>query len=216
MVQAARQTSALPHLEWIRPPLQARTRRTLEKVLDAAELLVAQKGFDETGIAEIARAAGTSVGGFYRRFRDKHHLMQALHARFCDEARATADAGLEPSRWGGASTGDVVREFTAFVIQVNRERAGSIRAFILVSLSDETVRQRTLELSRHLHARLAALLADRRGDLAHPDPERGAAFAIDVILGTLSHAVQFGQEADRVLDDELPRVLLAYLGVRDA
>ncbi len=185
-------------------------------MLDAAEQLVAEKGFAETSIVEIARVAGTSVGGFYRRFHDKQGLLQALHARFCEEARATADAGLDPSRWAGASTSDVVREFTAFIIGVHRERAGSIRAFILASLADDTVRRRTVELSEHLHGRLAALLADRRDDLTHPDPERGAAFAIDFINGTLSHAVQFQQEADSVLDDELPRLVLAYLGVRDA
>ena len=207
-----------PHLEWIRPPMQERTRLTLGRMLDAAEKLVAEKGFSETGIAEIARAAGTSVGGFYRRFHDKDGLLQALHDRFCEEARATADAALDPGRWSGASTADIVRQFSAFLIQIYRERAGAFRAFMLASLTDESVRRRTLELRQHLHQRFAALLAERRAELAHPDPDLGSAFAIDFILGTLSQAVQFQQEtlglADPRLDSELPRLFLAYLGVR--
>jgi AcrR family transcriptional regulator len=215
MTQAAEKISP-PHLEWIRPPLQARTRRTLGRMLDAAEKLVAEKGFAETSIVEIARVAGTSVGGFYRRFHDKQGLMQALHARFCEEARATADAGFDPARWVGTATDDVVRQFTAFIIDVHRERAGSIRAFMLASLTDETVRRRTIELSEQMRDRLAALLVERRHDLAHPDPERSAAFAVDFITGTLAHAVQFQREGGRILDDELPRLVLAYLGVRGA
>jgi AcrR family transcriptional regulator len=215
MAQTAQKTEP-PHLEWVRPPLQARTRRTLGRVLDAAERLVAEKGFADSSIAEIARAAGTSVGGFYRRFHDKHGLLQALHTRFCEEARATADAGFDPARWSGTATADVVRQLIAFIIEIHRDRAGSIRAFMLASLTDETVRRRFLDARDHLRDRLAALLADRRDDLAHPDIERSAAFAIDVIIGTLSHAVQFHQEADRLVDDELPRLLLAYLGVRGA
>lgn len=218
MALAAEQTLTHRHLEWIRPPLQERTRRTLGRMLDAAEQLVADKSFAETSIAAIARAAGTSVGGFYRRFHDKQGLLQALHERFCEEARATADAALDPGRWAGASTAEIVREFTAFLIEIYRERAGAFRAFMFASLTDETVRRRTLELREHLHRRLATLLAERRAELAHPDPDLGSAFAIDFILGTLSQAVQFQQEtlglADPRLDSELPRLFLAYLGVR--
>jgi AcrR family transcriptional regulator len=214
MPSTAAELPTTPHLEWIRPPLQERTRQTLGRMLDVAEKLVAERGFDETSIAEIARAANASVGGFYRRFRDKQGLLQALHARFCDEARATADAALDPRRWTAASTGDIVREFSAFLIAIYRERAGSFRAFLLAALTDDTVRQRTLDLREYLHQRLAALLADRAGALAHPDPARGAAFAFDFLIGTLSQAVQFHQENDPVLDAELPRLFLNYLGVR--
>lgn len=214
MTDAAKQIPNTPHLEWIRPPQQERTRKTLGRMLDAAEKLVAERGFDETSIADIARASSSSVGGFYRRFRDKQGLLQALHARFCEEAQATADVALEPSRWADASTDDLGREFAAFLIQIYRDRGGSFRAFLLASMTDETVRRRTLDLRDHLHRRLAALLAGRRAELAHPDPARGAAFVIDLMIGTLSQAVQFQQERDPMLDEELPRLFRTYLGVR--
>lgn len=205
-------------LEWVRPPRQARTRQSLDRMLDAAEHLVAARGFADAGVVEIARRAGSSVGGFYRRFRDKQGLLQALHERFCEEARATADAALDPARWSGASTAEIMRQFSAFLLQIYREREGAFRAFLLAAMTDETVRRRTLELRQYLHQRLAALLAARRAEIAHPDPEVGSAFALDMILATLSQAVQFQQGplglADPHLDSELPRACLAYLGVR--
>ena len=36
---------------------------------------------------------------------------------------------------------DIVRQFSAFLIQIYRERAGAFRAFMLASLTDETVRR---------------------------------------------------------------------------
>lgn len=219
MPSIAERHPPLHTLEWVRPPQQARTRQQLGRMLDAAERLVAAKGFADTGIAEIARLSGSSVGGFYRRFRDKQGLVQALHERFCDEARATADAALEPSRWAGASTAEILRQFSAFLIQIYREREGAFRAFMLAAMTDESVRRRTVELREHIHLRLAALLVERRGELAHPEPEVGSAFGIDMLLATLSQAVQFQQGAlglaDPRLDSELPRAFLAYLGVRD-
>ena len=131
-------------LEWIRPPQQARTRQTLTRMLDAAEKMVASKGFADTAITEIAKAAGGSVGGFYRRFEDKQGLLQALHARFCEEARATADAALDPHRWRDASTAEVVREFVAFLVRIFREREGSFRAYQLAGFTNDIVRRRTV------------------------------------------------------------------------
>ena len=58
-------------LHWVRPPQQARSQETLNRLLDAAEQLVAEKGFDDTPVAEVARRAGSSVGAFYSRFREK-------------------------------------------------------------------------------------------------------------------------------------------------
>lgn len=212
--------AALKHaqtlLRWIRPPHQARTRERLTRMLDAAETLVAEKGFDEAGIVEIARRSGSSVGGFYRRFRDKDGLLHALHERFCEEARATADAALDPARWAGATTAEIIAEFTAFLVQIYREREGFFRAFLLRGSSDATVRERTDRLFQYLAERLAVLLRGRRAEIAHPDPKLAATFGLHVVLGALNHAVQSQPSGLRLSDDrmttELTRVFTAYLG----
>ena len=206
-------------LEWIRAPQQARTRKTLTGLLDAAEELVAQKGFDEAGIAEIARRADSSVGGFYRRFHDKQGLLHALHERFCEEARATADAALDPGRWGGASTAEILPEFVDFLVRIFRQREGLIRAFLTRGVSNQQVRERTQRLFDHIADRLGALLVERRGEISHPDPTTAAAFGLHVVLGALDHSTlgttTFPLSHDR-LAPELSRTFLAYLGTRPA
>lgn len=205
-------------LEWVTEPRQARTRQTLTRLLDAAEALVAEKGFSDASIAEIARRAESSVGGFYRRFRDKQGLLQAIHARFCDEARATADVALAPSRWVGAPTAEVLSEFAAFLVRIYREKEGSFRAFLISGIQDETVRRRTQELLDYLNERLRILLAERRADVGHPDPDLAAPVALNILIGALNHAVQLQPAelglGDERLSSELSRAFLAYLGVQ--
>ncbi len=204
-------------LQWVRAPQQARTREGLARLLDAAEALVVARGFDDVGIAEIARRAGSSVGAFYRRFADKDGLLHALHERFCNEARATADAALAPARWSGAATEAVVHEFTRFLVQVFREREGFFRAILQRGAADPVVRERTDRLFEHLADRLAALLRGRRGDIAHGDPRLAATVGLRVVIGTLTHTIQTQPRTLSLADDrlgtELARVFIAYLGV---
>jgi AcrR family transcriptional regulator len=216
MGETARQTP-VHLLQWVRAPQQARTREGLARLLDAAEALVTARGFDDVGIAEIARRAGSSVGAFYRRFADKDGLLHALHERFCDEARATADAVLAPARWSGATTAAVLHEFTGFLVQVFREREGFFRAILQRGTADPVVRERTDRLFEHLADRLAALLRGRRRDIAHADPRLAATVGLRVVIGTLTHTIQTQPRtlslADERLGAELARVFSAYLGI---
>jgi AcrR family transcriptional regulator len=203
-------------LQWVRPPQQARTRQSLTRLLDAAEALVAEKGFNDAGVAEIVQRAGTSVGGFYRRFRDKDGLLQALHERFCEEARTTADAALDPGRWVGSSVEEILTAFTEFLVRIYREREGFFRAFIPHGVSNTEVRERTDRLFNYLVERLGALLRTRRDEIRHPDPELAAAFGLHVVVGTLNHTVLSQSQAISLSDDrlapELSRAFASYVG----
>jgi AcrR family transcriptional regulator len=209
-------------LEWIRPPQQARSQETLMRLLDAAELLVAEKGFEDTTVAEIARRAGSSVGAFYSRFRDKDGVLHALYERYLEEAVATADAALDPARWVGAGVSDVLGAVVRFLVGIYRERSGLIRAFALRNHMDPEFRARRERLSHYVAARLEALLLVRREEIRHPDPGRAVRFGLLMVFGTLENAALFGElrAADLTLSDdelssELVRAYLHYLGIEE-
>jgi len=203
-----------PMLEWIRPPQQARTRESLSRILDAAETLIAERGFDDTGVAEITRRANSSIGGFYRRFRDKEGLLRALHERFCEEALATAVAALDPGRWAAASAGEVIGAFTAFLVQIFRQREGFFRTVLVRGVADPAVRERTDRMFADIAGRFGTLLEGRGATPLSPLTTR---FALHVLIGTLNHlvVVQPGAVhlADPELARELTRVVLGYLGL---
>lgn len=61
-----------------RPPQQARSRRTLQRLEDVARELLARGAWHRIGVAALCREAGSSVGAFYARFRDKEGLLDHL------------------------------------------------------------------------------------------------------------------------------------------
>ena len=207
-------------LRWVRPPQQARSQETLVRLLDAAERLVAEKGFDDTPVAEVARRAGSSVGAFYSRFRDKDGLLHALYDRWLVEATATADAALDPARWEGATIPEIVSAVVRFLVEIYRERGGLIRAFVLRNHVDPEFHVRQEQLSHYVSARLTALLLARSAEIARAEPERAAAFGLTMIMSTLESTMLFGEyrtSAFAMNDDdlgaELTTAYLAYLGV---
>ena len=84
-------TRPAPPLRSVTAPKQARSAATLQRLLDAAEDLIAEKGLRDVSIPDIVARAGSSVGGFYARFKDKDELLRALEERFLGEMREILD-----------------------------------------------------------------------------------------------------------------------------
>jgi AcrR family transcriptional regulator len=206
-------------LQWVRAPHQDRSRKTLERLLDTAEALLQERGFDNVSVAEIAQAAGSSVGAFYARFRDKNGLLHHLHERFCEEAMATADAALDPARWEGATVTEILAALIAFLEEDLRERGGMFRAFLLVGHADPRFQERDRRTGEHVLARLTALLLERRAEIAHPDPAFAIAFGMELVMGVLRGRYVLGSRrpngtlAGAAIVPELVRAYRNYLGI---
>jgi AcrR family transcriptional regulator len=210
-------------LQWVRTPHQDRSRKTLERLLDTAEGLLEERGFDNVSVAEISQAAGSSVGAFYARFRDKNGLLHHLHERFCEEAMATADAALAPERWQDASAEEIVSALVRSLAQIHRSRSGMFRAFLMVGCTDARFQERERRMVDHFLARLTALLMERRGEIGHPDPAFAIAFGLELVSGVLRdrYVMCHGlanllPEPPGGLETELIHVYGAYLGLRRA
>ena len=213
-------TTPQPELHWVRPPRQARSQETLDRILDAAEALVAEKGFEDTPVSEIVQRAESSVGAFYARFHDKEGLLHALYERYYEEAVATAEATLDPARWQGAGAPELIGAVIHFLVSIFRERRGLMRAFVVRNHTHPEFQARQQRLSHHVIARLCALLLARREQLAHPDPERATRLGMMLVFSALETMILFGEMrssllllSDDDLADELTRSTLAYLGV---
>ena len=85
---------------------------TRERILDAAESLVLDKGLAATSIDEILSESSTSKGSFFHHFPSKNHLARALLERY-----ATADTALLADIMARAETmtDDPARQVLAFL-----------------------------------------------------------------------------------------------------
>ncbi len=211
---------ALPAL---RTPLQARSQDSLERMLEAAEALIAEQGFARATMAEIARRARSSVGAVYARFRDKDALLTCLHERFCARAVRSLESALAPERWEGVAAADAVRAVVAVLLRLDRDQGALVRAFVLQTGHDPAYAARAAEVGRVLSRRLRALLLARRDELGGADPETAIDFGVWLVLAHLDQRALYGDvettertPSARARRAELERVLLASLGSRDA
>jgi AcrR family transcriptional regulator len=203
-----------------RTPRQARSRATQARILDAAEAIVAGRGFDAAGVSLVVRRAGCSVGAFYSRFRDKRELLDALHERFAAEASARIDASLDPQRWSAEPLARCLHGLVRALVELHRQRRGLVRAFVAEGQRDPAFQARRDRLFQHAGSRLSGFLRGRASELGHHHPERAVAFGLAVAWSTIESAVLFDRlrsgglaPSDDDLAAELVRLLVAYLGV---
>ena len=73
---------------------EAQTRRggdTRERLLEAAEAAVLEKGFAATSIEELIAAVGITKNGFFYHFKDKGELARALLVRYIEHEETLFD-----------------------------------------------------------------------------------------------------------------------------
>lgn len=209
-----------PELQWIKAPLQQRSERTLDALLDAAERLLEDGPIQNVSVAVIAREAGSSVGAFYHRFPDKQALTRTLYERFVNESVATIEGNFGPDRWRGHTLAEVLAALVDFTTRDYLRRPGLRRFAMHLIDSDPDVRQLAQGLSGATVDAMARLLERRRDELSHPDPVVAAEFLHRVLFATLDQVALFHGDAptgkelsEEQLIEELTRAIHAYLGV---
>lgn len=149
--------SSVTRLERSRP--QARGVVTRRRVLSAAESLFARRGYEATGMADVADRAGVGVGTLYHHFPDKRALLLALIDDWGDRELAHRRSQHDVERFLGenarAAFGDDLRR--------SYERLRREGGFYLVLLElaerDSDARQRLNRINQVADERLRDLLA---------------------------------------------------------
>ena len=213
-------TVALIALQTVSGPKQARSERTLQRLLDAAEALIMEKGHATVSIPEIARRAHSSVGGFYARFRDKNELLRALEERHFIEILQRVELLADARRWEHASTVAIVEAAVAELVTITRERRHMIAAFLVRAIEDPVIRAGGLRFRRRVEERIGTLLLARRAEMTHPDPALAIDLGIQTAFALMQQHVLIEETrvGGRALsDDELRRELatmfLRYIGI---
>ena len=160
------------------------------------------------------------------RFSDKDSLLQAVYERFFSDALAANEFALDPSKWEGVRTAELLSTLVMGMIEGYRSRRSLIRALLLYAQThpDPAFRSHAEQLRLQSLALFERLLRDRRADIGHPHPERAIRFVVMLIGHALETAVlseaggglssgDFLSHAPETAS-ELSRVVYGYLRVR--
>lgn len=170
---------------YLNPPKQPRSRRTLERIVNAALELLEAEGPEGVTVQAVVARAKSSVGSFYARFRGKDDLLDYLGERMWQEALARWDHAVEEQTWSNMDLDQVTNGAVRLLIDVRDAGAGRLRQLDrLADRGDAYDRFR-----RHLVSSLEGLLLERRGEMVHPDPELGVRLGLTAIAGLIDARV---------------------------
>ena len=209
-------------LQTVSGPKQARSERSLYRLLDAAEALITEKGLAGLSIPEVVRHAGSSVGGFYARFRDKNELLRALEERFFLQVEERLDVIADERRWAGAPVGAVVQAAVEELVTVTEERRELIRAFLFRATQDVKIRDDAVRFRNRAAAKIAPLLVGKSASFRHPDPALAIDLGVQFAFALMNQHVLLDatRAAGRALTREdlvreIAHMFIAYVGLEE-
>jgi AcrR family transcriptional regulator len=127
--------------------------QTTQRLLDAAEKLIARKGLDAASVENIAAAAGYSRGAFYSNFKSKDDLFIELLRR--DHQKSMTE--LNALRSGELSVDEVQRRAGDIYSQMYRDNE---------CFMNWTEARMMAARDTRFRAKLEALMAEKRGQIA--------------------------------------------------
>jgi AcrR family transcriptional regulator len=203
----------------LRPPLQNRSRETLERVLDAGEKLLIEKGWDGFTVQEVSRRSKVSIGSIYARAPSKEALLLAIYDRATDRMAEENDASLTPDeQYAGLDSRQVIMRATREMAEHMLRNQDMLRVFMNRSPVDPVIRERGATTIRQLASRYEELLLRQQDAFTHADPSLAIEIAFRMAFMPMRARVSMGIDfgAYREVDDdqlieELGRGVAAYL-----
>ena len=189
---------------------QARSRATVDALVEATARILVREGFDRASTNHIADVAGVSIGSLYQYFPSKEALVAALIERHMEEMLKVVGDAFD--RLAAATLDDAAREIVLLMVE-----AHAVDPRLHKVLVEQVPRVGRLE---HVHAiedevlALARAYLDAHEDqIAVPDVDVAAFVVVHTIEALTHRAVLMRPE---LLDrpgfvDEVARLVLGYL-----
>ncbi|RYE92654.1 MAG: TetR/AcrR family transcriptional regulator [Myxococcales bacterium] len=191
-------------------PRQARSRATVDVILDATARVLVTTGYDRASTNRVAEVAGVSVGSLYQYFPSKEALVAALVERHSAAVRAVIETQLAEVACAPvpeAVRGLVEALFAAHLVDPPLHRA----------LHEQVPRVgrlgRLLDDQCYIRGLVRAVLATRAAELRRTDLDAVAMLMVATVEAAVHAAVLPEQPVvpPGRLIDELVDMLLRYL-----
>jgi len=192
-------------------PSQARSRATVDAILEAAARIFADRGYAAATTNHIAARAGVSVGSLYEYFPNKDALLVALVDRHIAEAAAllgdVAERALTPATGLDAAVAAMVQS----MIELHAQQPRLHRVLFEEAPLPQQVRERLEALEQAMAARVADYLRTRV-EVTAPDAQVAATVLVQSIEALTHRLVIHRTSADQgELAAEMVTLATAYL-----
>ncbi len=178
-----------------------KTEQKLERLLEAAALLMARQGFSQTTIRDVARESGFSLAGMYYYFTSKEDLLYQIQHRTFSRLLAEQEEQVAGAIMPAARLEALIRHHLLFFTRHAAEL--KVCTFELESLNGEPYQ--AIERLRKRYYRLVAgivaetLGIDARDAMSHPSVRHLTLF----IFGMLNWVFMWYQDDRDVSAEDL-------------
>jgi AcrR family transcriptional regulator len=201
-------SSGLSALQLRRRPLQRRGQVTFNRVLDAAEQILLERGILALTTNLIAARSGVNISSIYKFFPNKHSVVLALFERHLkirvDHVRDAVVAISDAADWRPALDAAVERSYEA------RQLAPSTIVVLRAMLSS----QELYEVDQATRGELAALFASALKSWAAVDDARihlAARCLVETSIALLNFWQSTGDDKDPRIVEEAKTMARSYL-----
>ncbi len=177
---------------------QARGIVTRRALLQAAEPLFARRGYEATGMADVAERAGVGVGTLYHHFPDKRSLLLALIDDWGDRELAQNRSELDFERYLGDDPRRAIADDLDARYRELRRDGGLNLVLLELGERDEEVRSRLARIQQVSIERFRDLIVygQRRGLMRRDIDPLAASFLIRHAIRSAATEVLVHRVAD--------------------
>ncbi|GAA1795957.1 hypothetical protein GCM10009795_046770 [Nocardioides hankookensis] len=173
----------------VRPAQQRRSREAWSRVLDAGVAVLTEKGSEGFTIAAVCERAGVTPPTIYRRTPNKDALFLAVYEHGIAGIRAT-ETELASQPWGDPDEMTLVGQAVGTIVSIFFTHRDFLRAVIIISATNEAVRNRGVDASNALAATF-----DRLTDpVTTPGMHARRAAVFQMVFGALVLRTGFGAD----------------------
>jgi AcrR family transcriptional regulator len=195
-----------------RRPRQVRAQERFERILDTAEQVFAEVGYEAATTNLIALRAQTSIGSLYEFFPNKEALARSLAERYVERIGGMYSKHLvdEPETEGAEIVAHIVEALDSFY----RNNPGAV-PLLNGRLTSQDLMEAGHSLQRAFVAGIESIFAVRRPDIPKPTVHLRCLVIAEIArsLLVLADEVPLSQRASVIRELEL--AVVGYLSVAD-
>lgn len=184
----------------------------MTRIVEAADAVFAEVGFDAATMEQIAERAQTSIGSVYQFFPNKGALFEALCERYFERAHALLEQliagalrGGEPRPWP-----ELVDEVIDAFHRFNVEQPGFRAIWLQQTLSAKLIAAGDA-VNLQMAARAEQVILALEPSLPRARRRAAASIVVETISAILLVAVRRPPEESKRLVGELKRMVRSYL-----
>ena len=178
----------------VRTPRQSRGQASLERLLDAAELLLSERGPAGVSIAALSERTGLSNGAIYWRVDSIESLLTAVHQRLIQRLRDEHEVYDEPDRSAGRRGAELVAAAVRAEAEICQRHADALRALARSAVTDPRMADRGTQAVREAERRFVEHVAPALRSAGDRHARRTATTIFRMAFGALLNRITWPEQ----------------------